>query len=659
MTVRSLALKVSLGAALAALLAWGPLAWRIAGENESTRIGAADRIANATAVAMQRRLGGAFDGLADRLAWMASTPGVADAFREFEEAFWAISPDPAAGGALLRRHYTKNVPLGSRTLYLAVHDKLSPLMAGMKQGAGVADLLLVEPKRGAVIYAVGKGKRFGEILAEDDPATTVAHEVLRGQSGALFSGFAEETGRIGDGWLAAPIRVGETTVGALLARIPPQTILAPLSEIADIDPTLWLGLYSAEGRLLAQRGAPHPRLTTSATAAFAHMSGEAGSYPLTGDFGRWQGVARGVDLAAWPGVGVVAAPMADGKRTATLLLTTGLLAVVSSGALAYLLFRSIARPLTAHVNQISHLSQTGSEPEEGGFAPSGLSALDDLVGDLARSLGAHRAETEKERSALQAYIDQLESSARVAALAGDGDGSQERKSRRKVTQERSFAEATWPRIKTSLDEAIGALKTLEGDTASHAATVMEQATRELTRGFAGMAGPPEISSGTFTGIDLAALAMERAKRLSPRAEKKDIEITFQRSDEQTVVRGDKEGLTKMIDALLDNALAYTHPGGAVTVRVEKENDIVRLTVADTGLGLAQGEEKKIFERFRQGTAAAAIGQPGLGLGLSDAHAIALAHGARLVGVNGVERGALFTVEFPDGLGPRQPTLPGA
>ncbi|MBF0169617.1 MAG: HAMP domain-containing histidine kinase, partial [Nitrospinae bacterium] len=557
---------------------------------------------------------------------------------------------------LLRRHALGAAPLPAGSLYGAVHNRRDASLAGLLRGAGGEDLLLVEPKKGYVIYGVVRGERIGTALTGGDPAASVAQEAFRSQGGALFSGFADNNGVAGDGWLAAPVRAGDTTVGALLLRVSPRRALEALEETAPLDPSVWIGLFSAEGRLLARQGPESTELAEGVTAHFTQMSGEAGILPLEGAFGRWRGVARGIDLAGWPTVGVAAAPVAEGKGTTILLLLTGALAVGVGGLLGFFLFHAVFRPLSAHVNQISHLSQTGLSPVEGGFPPSGLAALDDLVGDLGRGLAAHRAETEKERSSLQAYIDQLESMARVAALAGDGDGADERKSRRRVGEERSFAEAVWPRIKASLEEAVDALRTLEGASASRAVTVMEEATEQLSRGFVGMAGPPTVSSGAFTGVDLARLAYDRARRLSERAEKKGIEIVFQQSEQEPVVRGDKEGLTRMVDALLENALAYTPPEGAVTVRVEKEGEIVRLTVADTGLGIAVGEEKKIFERFRRGTAAAVTGIPGLGLGLSDAHAIALAHGARMVAASGQESGAVFTVEFPDGRGPRQPTL---
>jgi signal transduction histidine kinase len=112
------------------------------------------------------------------------------------------------------------------------------------------------------------------------------------------------------------------------------------------------------------------------------------------------------------------------------------------------------------------------------------------------------------------------------------------------------------------------------------------------------------------------------------------------------VSADRARLFQLLDNLLSNALKFTPEGGRVDVLLSAENGHAVLEVADSGIGIPQAEQARLFERFYRASTATAQAVPGTGLGLAIAKAIVEAHGGR-IGVESDEgTGARFRVELP-------------
>ncbi len=127
-------------------------------------------------------------------------------------------------------------------------------------------------------------------------------------------------------------------------------------------------------------------------------------------------------------------------------------------------------------------------------------------------------------------------------------------------------------------------------------------------------------------VPVAEVAREIVRLLAPRAEEAGVALEVD-VPEALVAHADRAALREMLEALLDNAVHYTPPGGRAGVHARAAQGGCALAVWDTGPGIPAGEREKVFDRFHRGAAAQASGKSGSGLGLAIVKAIADAHGA--------------------------------
>ena len=103
-------------------------------------------------------------------------------------------------------------------------------------------------------------------------------------------------------------------------------------------------------------------------------------------------------------------------------------------------------------------------------------------------------------------------------------------------------------------------------------------------------------------------------------------------------------LSRLLTNLISNAYRYGKADGHIYVTLKKENQQIKLSVADDGIGIAEKDREKIFERFYQ--ADKSHSGAGIGLGLSLANEIAHFHGGKIVLDSEPGKGSVFTVILP-------------
>ena len=121
---------------------------------------------------------------------------------------------------------------------------------------------------------------------------------------------------------------------------------------------------------------------------------------------------------------------------------------------------------------------------------------------------------------------------------------------------------------------------------------------------------------------------------------KHIRLQLDVNDPGLAIDADRDRVLQVLSNLIGNALKFTPQGGAVTISMERRQDLARFAVSDTGPGIAESDVPKLFGRFWKGAAA------GTGLGLSIAKRIVDAHGGRIWVESRPGEGATFLFELP-------------
>jgi signal transduction histidine kinase len=130
-----------------------------------------------------------------------------------------------------------------------------------------------------------------------------------------------------------------------------------------------------------------------------------------------------------------------------------------------------------------------------------------------------------------------------------------------------------------------------------------------------------------------------------RATKDGVDVALATAPEVDVIEGDERRIRQVIFNLLANAVKFTPAGGAVGVSAEQVNGEVRVSVTDTGPGIAIEDHERIFEEFQQTDAGVEQGE-GTGLGLALSKRLVELHGGRVWVDSELGKGSTFVFTLP-------------
>ncbi|MCL4216638.1 MAG: HAMP domain-containing protein [Candidatus Hydrogenedentes bacterium] len=144
-------------------------------------------------------------------------------------------------------------------------------------------------------------------------------------------------------------------------------------------------------------------------------------------------------------------------------------------------------------------------------------------------------------------------------------------------------------------------------------------------------------------LDLAVIVEDVCELFRPAAEDKGIHMVFE-SAPGLIVSGEGKRLKRATAHIVDNAIKYTEPGGAVTVRCQCAGTMASVSTQDTGIGIPLADMEKIFARFYRVDQSRGTGGNGLGLCLS--RAIIRAHGGDIRVDSEEGAGSTFVMQLP-------------
>jgi signal transduction histidine kinase len=146
-------------------------------------------------------------------------------------------------------------------------------------------------------------------------------------------------------------------------------------------------------------------------------------------------------------------------------------------------------------------------------------------------------------------------------------------------------------------------------------------------------------------ITLTALLDQCARTFIPLLEQANLKFDRDIARNLPPVRGDHDRLQQVVHNLLNNAMKFT-ARGTITLRAYVRNDEVHIAVKDTGVGIAQRDQDRVFEKFQQ-VGDTLTGKPkGTGLGLTISRDILAHHGGHLTLDSQPGKGSTFTVILP-------------
>ncbi|MBV9789807.1 MAG: GAF domain-containing sensor histidine kinase [Chloroflexi bacterium] len=181
-----------------------------------------------------------------------------------------------------------------------------------------------------------------------------------------------------------------------------------------------------------------------------------------------------------------------------------------------------------------------------------------------------------------------------------------------------------------------------------ALSVIEQQALRLTKQIDTLLDLSRIELGQFNldahELDLAALLRRIVVELEPTLERHTLQPAI--PEAALLILGDTARMEQVIQNLLQNAIKYSPNGGAVVVGIERQDNIVVLTVSDQGVGIPEAARPYLFQRFYRADNVTGRNMNGMGIGLYLVNLIVTLHHGAVEYSSTENQGSTFTVRLP-------------
>jgi two-component system phosphate regulon sensor histidine kinase PhoR len=148
-------------------------------------------------------------------------------------------------------------------------------------------------------------------------------------------------------------------------------------------------------------------------------------------------------------------------------------------------------------------------------------------------------------------------------------------------------------------------------------------------------------------LDLEKLLERSLEVFSGALKEKKIQLEKDFTPTPFRIEADPVLLERALSNLIDNAIKYNRPGGKISVRASKSAGQAAIRISDTGIGIAESDLPRIFERFYRAEKSRSRESGGTGLGLSITKHVAERHGGSVAAQSVLGEGSSFTLTIPE------------
>jgi len=196
------------------------------------------------------------------------------------------------------------------------------------------------------------------------------------------------------------------------------------------------------------------------------------------------------------------------------------------------------------------------------------------------------------------------------------------------------------------EESLGPLTTHQSDALKvllRAEARLERLIEDLIQFSIASRGDLSIRPEPFYLTHLLNISISQTRNI---ARENHLQLTCSIPEKLPQVMADESKISWVLTQLLDNAVKFTPEGGRISIEAELEKDSILISVADTGIGIAEERLSEIFEPFHQLDGSITRQYAGTGLGLTMAYRILETHGTSLNVESTVGKGSRFTFLLP-------------